>query len=336
MHFSSLLALALAVPALLASSQTLDAAMTGTAGRKYFGTAADPGVLSDAAVAAVAASEFGAVTPENSMKWDATEASQDTFTLDTADALVEWAQTNSKLVRGHTLVWHSQLPAWVSALTDKDALTAALENHVTTLVKHFAGKIYAWDVVNEIFNEDGTFRDSVFYNVLGVDFVALAFRAAAAADPAAKLYINDYNLDYSGPKLEALISLVNDLIAADVPIHGIGSQAHLVAGASMIDTLATPLQALADTGLEVALTELDIRVPDPADEAALAGQQGDYEAAVGACVAVEKCVGVSVWGVSDKDSWIPDTFSGYGEGLLFDDAVEKKPAYEGAMAGMGA
>jgi endo-1,4-beta-xylanase len=209
-----------------------------------------------------------------------------------------------------------------------------MNDHIALEVGRYKGRLAAWDVVNEPFNEDGTYRQTLWYNGLGVDYIAQALTAARAADPAAKLYINDYNVEGVNAKSTALYNLVRDLKARGVPIDGVGLQAHLILG-QVPSTLQQNIQRFADLGLDVAITELDIRMQLPATEAKLAQQRTEYEAVVKACVAVTRCTGLTVWGFTDSDSWIPDTFPGEGAATPYDENYAPKPAYYGIVTALG-
>lgn len=175
--------------------------------------------------------------------------------------------------------------------------------HVTHEASHYASQCYAWDVVNEALNDNGTLGSDVFLDVLGEDYIKIAFAAAAAADPTAKLYYNDYNIEYPGPKSTAAQGIVQMLQEAGIRIDGVGLQSHFIAGETpSIDSQVANMKAFTDLGVEVALTELDVRVVLPATEAELAQQSRDYETSVGACMLVEGCIGVTVWDFYDPVS----------------------------------
>ncbi|KAH7911076.1 endo-1,4-beta-xylanase C precursor [Hygrophoropsis aurantiaca] len=305
------------------------------AGKVYFGSATDNPELTDTAYVAILneTSEFGQLTPGNSMKWDATEPSRGTFTFAGGDAIVALAKGTGKIVRGHNCVWYNQLPSWVTAGNfDAADLTSIVQTHCSTLVGHYKGQIYSWDVINEPFNDDGTWRSDVFYNTLGTSYVSIALQAARTADPAAKLYINDYNIEGTGAKSTAMVNLVKQLQADGVPIDGVGIQAHLIVG-EVPSTLQANIEQFTALGVEVAITELDIRMTLPSTAALLAQQKSDYQTVIAACNAVSGCVGVTIWDYTDKYSWVPSTFSGQGAACPWDENLVKKPAYDGIAAG---
>ncbi|KAJ5156827.1 hypothetical protein N7492_009630 [Penicillium capsulatum] len=309
-------------------------------GKVYFGTATDNSELTDTAYVTQLSNtdDFGQITPGNSQKWDTIEPTQNTFSFTQGDVIVDLAESNGQKLRCHTLVWHSQLPNWVSTGSWTNAtLIAAMENHITNVVTHYKGRCYAWDVVNEGLDEDGSYRDSVFYQHIGEAYIPIAFAAAAAADPDAKLYYNDYSIESAGAKSTAAQNIVKLVQSYGARIDGVGLQAHLIVGGTPDKSAqASNLAAFTALGVEVALTELDIRMTLPSTGALLSQQAIDYANTVGACVETKNCVGITIWDWTDKYSWVPNTFAGQGAALPWDENLETKPAYAAILGALGA
>ncbi|KAL2141433.1 hypothetical protein VTI28DRAFT_2433 [Corynascus sepedonium] len=297
------------------------------AGKKYFGTELSGYVMSDAEANEIAknAQDFGQYTCENEMKFDALQPSQDAFNYDGADQIVAQAEANGQIMRCHTLVWHNQVPSWVKdGGFDKDSLIEIMKNHIANVVGHYKGKCYAWDVVNEALNEDGTYRssDSVWGSTIGPEFIPIAFAAAAEADPDAKLYYNDYNCDRPGAKATGALNLIQMVQDAGAPIHGFGMQGHLTTGqVGDASQYVENMQAFAALGVEVAFTELDIATPAGSPD--FNQQAADYATVVSACKQVEACVGITTWGFTDRYTWIGDSAP-----LIWDKDLQKKAAYD--------
>ncbi|MFE1437919.1 endo-1,4-beta-xylanase [Streptomyces sp. NPDC058739] len=301
---------------------------------KLIGSAVNPAKLTGT-YGDIAGREFNTVTPDNAMKWESVEPSRGTYNWGPADQVVAFAAAHGQQVRGHTLVWHSQNPGWLANGSWTPAqLSTILQDHIAAEAGRYKGRIAAWDVVNEPFNEDGTYRSSIWYNGLGQDYIANALTWARAADPSAELYINDYNVEGVNAKSTALYNLVRSLKQRGVPIDGVGLQAHLILG-QVPATLQQNIQRFADLGVDVAITELDVRMQLPSTSAKLTQQAADYKAVADACVAVARCVGVTVWGFTDSDSWVPDVFSGYGAATPYDEAFAPKPAYHAIAGSLG-
>jgi endo-1,4-beta-xylanase len=268
------------------------------------------------------------------MKWACVHPAPDRWRFEPADAVVAFAQDQGMRIRGHTLVWHQQLPAWVEACLTPAALRAALADHVGRLVGRYRGRVAAWDVVNEaVADAGGLLRDTVFSRRLGAGYIAEAFRIAHAADPGALLFYNDYGAEGLGDKSDRVLRLVGGLVAQGVPIHGVGLQMHLRADeAPAAEHLRANIRRLAELGLVVAVSEMDVQVHMlPGDRPArLAAQQRVYRDVVGACVAEPGCHAVTFWGFTDAHSWINTTF-GPDAPLLFDAQYAPKPAFFGVL-----
>jgi endo-1,4-beta-xylanase len=274
-----------------------------------------------------ATSEFNLVTPENCMKWDATEPSQNSFSFSEGDKLVSWAQTNNFKVHGHAMVWHNQTPNWVQNLS-ASAMQSAMYNHIDKVMGHYKGKIPMWDVVNEAFEEDGNYRNSFWYRTLGKSFIENAFIRARAADPDAKLIYNDYNLEYTGSKSNGAYNMLKDLKSRNIPVDGIGFQMHLDIQYSIdYNDFAKNLQRFADLGLEIYVTEMDVRVSSNPSSSELQTQASYYKNIIEKCMAQPAVKGIQVWGFTDKYSWVPGTFPGRDNALIFDRNYNPKPSY---------
>jgi endo-1,4-beta-xylanase len=278
--------------------------------------------------------EFNSVTPED-QKWPRLEPVRGQYDWSGLDAIVDFAGQHNQMVRGHTLVWHSAVPAW---LQDGDFSTAEvrsiLQQFITETVSRYAGRIQVWDVVNEAFNDDGTLRqDSFWYQRLGAGYIADAFRWAHAADPDARLYINDYNIERINSKSTALYDYVRDLRAEGVPIHGVGFQNHITINNDLA-SFTDNLQRFANLGLDVAVTEMDVRMQSPTT-ANLALQAQRYDTALRGCLAVVRCVSFTVWGFTDARSSVPVWAPGWGWATLMDTELRPKPAYETVHTTLG-
>ncbi|KSW29966.1 endo-1,4-beta-xylanase, partial [Cellulomonas sp. B6] len=301
-----------------AAGSTLQAAAAESG--RYFGTAIAAGRLNDSTYSTIANREFNMITAENEMKMDATEPNRGQFNYTQGDRILNWALQNGKQVRGHALAWHSQQPGWMQNMEGSD-LRQAMLNHVTQVATHYKGKIYAWDVVNEAFQDgsSGARRNSNLQRT-GNDWIEAAFRAARAADPGAKLCYNDYNTDdWTHAKTQAVYNMVKDFKARGVPIDCVGLQSHFNPQSPVPNNYQTTLSSFAALGVDVQITELDI-------EGSGSSQAENYRKVVQACLNVSRCTGITVWGVRDTDSWR----SG-GTPLLFDGSGNKKAAYTSTL-----
>ena len=323
-----------------------DAAATSN---KFIGYAANAGLLcnnsatctsgSDATYRNLAATEFNQVTPENVMKWETIEPNDDQYNFTAADGIVAFAAANGQQVHGHTLVWHSQTPGYVLNAPAAQ-MRAEMQEHITALVGRYANNpaVVSWDVVNEAIGDGtGQLRTSPWFNTLGEGYIADAFRFARAADPNADLCINDYSIEGMNQKSNRLFTLVQSLLQQQVPITCVGFQGHLVINQIPSDFQAN-MQRFANLGLKVRVTELDIRIPLPADTQELQTQATNYTQVVNACKAVSACIGITTWGIDDGHSWLPNSCCGGGNeaaALLWNSSYQQKPAYAAVNTALG-
>lgn len=339
--------------AALVLTMTVGGACLGQTLREYadragvlVGAAVEPRLLEEQEYAATLAREFNMLTAENAMKWGAIRPTRERFNFEPADRLVAFARKHKMKVRGHTLAWSEYNPRWLEQGNfTPEQMSELLREHITKVMRHYRGKIFAWDVVNEIFLADGSVEPSVWYDRPGIGlkgkgtaYVEQALRWARAADPDALLFYNDYDTEGLNPKSDAVYEMVKDFKSRGVPIDGVGIQAHIFKlDPKEFESVRANIARLAALGLQVHITEMDVALNVDAegrllDQADLEKQAAMYRLIAAACFEQPRCTAFMTWGFTDKYSWIPDYTKGkQGAALLFDQSYAPKPAYRAVL-----
>jgi endo-1,4-beta-xylanase len=294
--------------------------------------------------------QYSMLEPENNMKWATIHPVQTTYNFQPGDELVAFAQAHQMQTRGHNLCWEIYNPAWVNtlAMTATPAtMSAVLEDHINTVVTHYQGQVFAWDVVNEAVSDTQTgtgtvMKDSIWYDqpgigLTGTGYVEQALRWAHAADPNALLFYNDYNIEDTGAKFNAVYAMVKDFVTRGVPINGVGIQMHIdTTGYPSTAGLTKNIQQLTSLGVQVHITEMDVRIPvdsnGNATAANLQAQAQTYQRILTVCLQNPGCTAFQTWGFTDAHSWIPGAYPGFGDALPFDVNYQPKPAFNSLIS----
>jgi len=333
------LAAAFLIAAALTPQPTLRQA--ADAAHLLVGTAVRPGLLSEAAYSTTLAREFNMVEPEDAMKWWTIRQDEGAFDFHKGDEIVRFAQAHAMKVRGHCLVWDHNNPDWLAqGHFSPPQLSHLLQDHIATVMKHYAGQVFAWDVVNEAFDEKGLLKDSPWYNKPGIGFegkdtayIEQSFRWAREADPHALLFYNDNGGEGLGTKSDAIYAMVKDFRRRGVPIDGVGLQMHISRLEVDTSAIAANVARLTALGVQVHITEFDVSLPLDVTGAAtredLLRQAEIYRLIVRACLQNAGCTAIQTWGFTDQYSWIGShTHGTRGAALLFDRSYKPKPAYD--------
>lgn len=304
----------------------------------------------DAAFTAAIARECNLLVPENDLKWKTLRPTPEQFDFTRGDWLAAFAQAHNMQFRGHTCVWHDALPEWFDQVVTHQNAEQVLTDHIRTVMGHYAGKMHSWDVVNEAIDPvgqgDSGLRDTPWKRLLGADYIDIAFRTAAAADPHALLVLNDYDLDYDIPrdaaKREAMLKLLQGLVARGVPVHALGMQAHLRAAETSFDPvkLRDFLRQVADMGLKIIITELDVvdqGLPRALHARDLAVAR-TYQMYLETVLQEPAVLAVLTWGLSDRYTWLakfrPRSDGAAPRPLPLDSQLYRKPAWNAAASAL--
>ena len=286
-----------------------------------YGSAVRAGVLtSDAAYRAAIIANCQLIVPEGEMKWPDIHPARDQYRFEKADALVDFARQNEIGIRGHTLAWYGGMPEWTNSITSRAEAEHELVDHIETVVSRYRGEIPSWDVVNEPLvdwpQDESSLRPSIWTKQLGPDYIPIALRAAAMADPDAQLVLNEYDVEYEGARFaarrKALVALLRSLRDRGVPLHAVGLQAHLFASRSIDrDALQGFLGEIAALKLDVLVTELDVidyELPGEISrrDAMVAAMADQF---LGAVCDVIRPKAILTWGLTDRYTWVPTYFT---------------------------
>ncbi len=296
-----------------------DGLLVGTAVRQY-------ALVLDRGYRESLLSRFSVIVPENEMKFDAISPELDRYEFGAADDIVNFSERHGLRLHGHTLVWHRQLPAWFSKGNfDRATVARILKTHISKMVTRYKGRVESWDVVNEALNSDGSLRRSIWSTALGVGYIETALREAHNADPEAKLYYNDFGIAMPGPKLKALLEMLADFKKRGVPIDGVGIQLHLRADSNLPpEKLLVVIQQLGQLGLLVRLSEVEVRVKSPPSPEDLENQARLYQSVFKVCKEALACTQIVLWGFTDRYSWVPQAFPGFGSANILDETFRQK------------
>lgn len=279
---------------------------------------------------------FNTVVPENTMKWQLIHPKANYWNWGDMDSIVNFAVRNKMKVRGHTFLWHQQNAPYVSGVKDPEKAKEMLVEHITQIMTRYKGKIYEYDVANEIFEEDGSFRKSFWYETLGEEAYFLAFETARKVDPEARLYLNDYNNECAGtPKADAQYNFMKRMKEKGVPVDGAGFQLHLAEDLNFDrKAIESNIRRYADIGIDVSFTEIDVRIKSPSTEEARKHQGEIYTALMEIAAAEPNVHSYLIWGTTDNKSWVPATFPSYGEALPFTKDKVAKPFMDDIVKAM--
>lgn len=272
--------------------------------------------------------EFNVMTVENDLKFINVHPAKDRYNFYNADKLIEFAKEHNIKVRGHTLVWHGGLPQWLKEGNyTKTEMEQILKQHIQKVVGHYRGEIYAWDVVNEAFNNDGSLRDTIWLEAIGPDYIKKSFRWAHAADPNAVLFYNDYGIGAFNKKSDAVYKMLRELTNEGVPVHGVGFQMHTSIKQNIaFSDIENNMRRIHAIGLQVQITEFDVDTSgvDATLESKLSRQAEVYSRSLKTCINSNgTCTAFVIWGISDKYSWLGKE----ARPLMYDSNYIPKPAY---------